>query len=232
MKRKFKYYAAAWAVLLVIFNAVAFLAASNLPQFESGLGARFWVIWCAVIIAFVGNLVCAYFALRSENSTALFYNIPLITLSRGCVIVLLIIGGAAGLIPGCPAWAAAVLCVFILGFNAVTVIKANAAAEMVAETGAKVKTKTAFIRTITVDAENLLSDARTDEAKTACRKVYEALRYSDPMSSESLAEIESEISKSFEAFSAKIKAGEACSDLADELVNLIGDRNRKCKVMK
>ena len=77
-----------------------------------------------------------------------------------------------------------------------------------------------------------MARAQTDEAKAMCKKVYEALRYSDPMSSAALSGTEAEISKEFTAFAAAVKNGENASELADELIALIGDRNRMCKVMK
>ena len=231
MKSKFKYYVVAWAILLVVFNLVAFLVKPNLIVGAS-LDAGFWIAWGGAAIAFVGNLICTYMASKAKDLTGFFYKIPLITISYGCLIATFIVGGVLMLIPGCPAWIVAVICIIILGVNAIAVVKASAAADIITETGEKVKNNTAFIRTITVDAENLMSHAKTDEAQAQCKKVYEAFRYSDPMSGDGLAEIEAEISRSFEAFSAKVKAGEDTCDLSEKLVNLIEDRNRKCKATK
>ena len=85
---------------------------------------------------------------------------------------------------------------------------------------------------MTVEADNLMARAQNGEAKAMCKKVYEALRYSDPMSCNALSGTETEISEKFSAFAAAVKNGENASELADELLALIGDRNRMCKVMK
>ena len=231
MKKGFKTYIAAWAILLALFNVICFVTPTEIAGMTK-FGGAFWAGYVFITVAFIGQLVCAYFALKSENLKKLFYKLPLITVSYTGLILTVIFGAICMAIPGLPNWVGIIVCLLILAFTAIAIIKAKAAGDIVVATDEKVKMQTSFIRSLTADAEGFMSRAQTDEAKAMCKKVYEALRYSDPMSSNALADIEAEISKSFEAFSVKIKAGEACSNLAEELVNLIGDRNRKCKVMK
>ncbi len=230
MNKNFKYYIAAWAVLAVIFNVIAFVtpAADGVSKFNGA----FWSGYVLIMLALIGQLVCAYFAFKAKSKEQLFLKLPLVTISYSALILSFVVGAACMLIPNLPNWVGIVLCALILGFTAISVIKASAAAELVHETGTRVKEKTAFIRVMTVEAENLMARAQTDEAKGMCKKVYEALRYSDPMSSAALSGTEAEISKEFTAFAAAVKNGENAADLADELIALIGDRNRMCKVMK
>lgn len=93
-----------------------------------------------------------------------------------------------------PYWGGTILCAIVLAATAIAVLKADTTADLVENVDEKVKAQTAFIRLLTVDAENLLSRAKTDAAGSACKKVYEAARYSDPMSSGALAFIEQQIS--------------------------------------
>lgn len=230
MNRNFKYYIAAWAVLAVIFNVIAFAAPAVAGA--SKFDGAFWSGYVLIMLALIGQLVCAYFALKAKSKEQIFLRLSLVTVSYSALILSFVVGAACMLIPNLPNWVGIILCALILGFTAVSVIKANAAVELVRETDTRVKEKTAFIRMMTVDADNLMARAQTDEAKAMCKKVYEALRYSDPMSSEALSGTESEISKEFTAFAAAVKNGENASELADELIALIGDRNRMCKVMK
>jgi hypothetical protein len=230
MNKNFKYYIAAWAVLAVIFNVIAFVtpAADGVSKFNGA----FWSGYVLIMLALIGQLVCAYFAFKAKSKEQLFLKLPLVTISYSALILSFVVGAACMLIPNLPNWVGIVICALILGFTAISVIKASAAAELVHETDTRVKEKTAFIRVMTVEAENLMARAQTDEAKTMCKKVYETLRYSDPMSSEALSGTEAEISKEFTAFAVAVKNGENASELADELIALIGDRNRMCKVMK
>ena len=232
MKKNFKSYALIWAIFLLLFNVIVFLVRPIIPNYEIHYDARFWIAWLFVTAAFVGNLLCAIKEFQAENLEKLFYKLPLITVSYTGLTVMLLLGGALMLIPNCPAWISAVVCVAAAGFTAVAVVKADWAADTVEATEKNVKEKTVFIRLKTVEAENLMVRAKTDEAKGACKKVYEALRYSDPMSSDALADIEAEISEKLSAYAAAVNSGENVSELADELLSLIGDRNRMCKVMK
>ena len=230
MNRNFKYYIAAWAVLAVTFNVIAFAtpAVAGASKFDRA----FWSGYVLIMLALIGQLVCAYFAFKAKSKEQIFLRLSLVTVSYSALILSFVVGAACMLIPNLPNWVGIILCALILGFTAVSVIKANAAVELVRETDTRVKEKTAFIRMMTVEADNLMARAQNGEAKAMCKKVYEALRYSDPMSCNALSGTEAEISEKFSAFAAAVKNGENASELADELLALIGDRNRMCKVMK
>lgn len=232
MKKNIKSYALIWAIFLVAFNAVVFLVRPMIPGYEIRYDARFWIAWVFVMAAFVGNLVCANAAFKAENLQKLFYNVPLITISYSGLILMLVLGAVLMLIPNCPAWIAAVVCVAVAAFTAVAVVKADWAGEAVSATHEKVKAQTQFIKLLTVDAETLLGKAKTPDAKIATKKVYEALRYSDPMSSEALGEIEVELAEKFRALEAAVTADQGVTEAAESLLETLAERNRKCKAMK
>ena len=98
----------------------------------------------------------------------------------------------------------------------------------------KVKVKTAFIKTLTVDAQTLLSRAKSEPVKAACKKVFEAVRYSDPMSADSLSDVESRIRTEFDSFTDAVISdnADAATVSADELLTLLKERNSKCKMEK
>jgi hypothetical protein len=137
-------------------------------------------------------------------------------------------------IPFLPAWIAIVVCALILALNAISIVKASKAAELVEEVDQKVKVKTFFIKSLTVDADTLMARATTEEIKAECKKVYEAVRYSDPMSNDALATVESEITVKFAKLTEAVASADAeqVKELANEVVILIGDRNKKCKLLK
>ena len=70
--------------------------------------------------------------------------------------------------------------------------------------------------------------------KTECKKVYEAVRYSDPMSNDALSVIEAKITVKMDELSSAVGADDAAKakEIADELVILVGDRNKKCRTLK
>lgn len=234
MKKNFKFYALIWAIVLAVFNLVVFLVCPVIPGYVINYDARFWIAWAFIIAAFIGNLVCAYFAFKSENLKKMFYNLPLITVSWSALIAMLAVGCALMLIPNCPAWIAAIVCIVIFAFNAIAVIKAVWAADTVGKVDEKVKTRTAFIKNLTVDAESILARAKSDAVKAECKKVYEAFRYSDTMSNDALSVIEAKITVKMDELATAVGTDDAMKvkEIADELVILVGDRNKKCKALK
>ena len=80
----------------------------------------------------------------------------------------------------------------------------------------------------------MISRAKSENIKVECKKVYEAVRYSDPMSSAALASIESDITIKFSKLSEAVVSedSEVAVTLADEIIILLGDRNKKCRLLK
>ena len=233
MKKNFKFYIIIWAILLVLYNLTVFLVRPVMPGYIINYDARFWISWGVIIATFIGQLFCAKVAFDSKNNEKLFLNIPLITQSYTALVVATITGSALMLIPDCPAWIAAIVCAAVFGFGAISVIKAKAAADIVSDTDDKIKTQTLFIKSLTVDAEGLISRAKSEAVKAECKKVYEAIRYSDPMSSDALTGIESQITLKFNEFSNAVTSGtDNIETLANEVVILVGDRNKKCILLK
>lgn len=234
MKKNFKYYAIIWAILLAIYNLVVFLVKPVIQGYVILYDARFWISWGVIIATFIGQLLCAKVAFDSKNNEKFFLNLPLITQSYTALVIATVIGSVLMLIPDCPAWIAAIVCAVVFGFSAISVIKAKAAADIVSDTDDKIKAQTIFSKSLTVDAESLISRAKSENIKAECKKVYEAVRYSDPMSNGVLTSIESDITIKFSELSDAVVSddSEAVVTLADEIIILLGDRNKKCKLLK
>lgn len=234
MKKNFKFYVPIWAIMLVAFNVVAFLVCPIIPGYVINYDTRFWIAWVFILVSFIGNLVCAYFAFKAENLKKMFYNLPLITVSWSALIAMLVVSCALMLIPNCPAWIATIVCILILTFNAIAVIKAVWAADTVSKIHEKVKVKTSFIKNLTVDADSILARAKSDAVKAECKKVYEAVRYSDPMSNEEFSVIEAKITVKMDEISTAVDIDDVdkVKDITNELLIILKDRNNLCRRRK
>lgn len=233
MKKSFKIYAIIWAILFALFNAICFVTPGEAAGM-SKYGGAFWVGYIFITLAFIGQLICSYIAFKPDNLQKLFYHIPLITISYIGLIIMLVVGGLAMAIPNLPNWIGIIVCLLILAFTAIAVITAKAAGTVVSNIDEKIKTNTAFIKELTVEAQNLMSRAKAPMLKNLCTKVYEALRYSDPMSDENLADIETRIKEEFATFTDAVLSNnlDETESSANELINLINERNSKCKILK
>lgn len=225
MKKRFGIYAISWAVLLALFNVIAFVSPGWI-WFEK-YDAAFWIGYAFISATFLGQLACAWFALKEENATKLFYKVSLITTSYTGLVVTFVIGGLCMLISPLPYWIGILVCSIVLAANILAVIKAVVAIDEVQKIDNKVKAQTNFIKNLTVDAEALIGKAKSESAKAACKKVYETVRYSDPMSNDALSEIEESIMLRFAEFS-----NSPSTETAEELLALVAERNKKCKLLK
>lgn len=216
----------------MLFQVIAFVAPGWI-WFEK-YTPSFWIGYVFITLSFIGQLVCAYHALRETNRQKFFYKVSLIRTSYTGLILSFVFGGGCMLLSPLPYWVGGILCTALLAGNVIAVVKATTTAELVSAVDERVKVQTSFIRNLTADAEALLTRAKSEEAKTACKKVYEAVRYSDPVSSGALADVEAEISEKMQVLAAAVADGkeEEIATVAEEVMVLIGDRNRKCKVLK
>lgn len=232
MKKVFKFYSTVWAVLLVLFNVISFVSVgwAGTPKYTPS----FWIGYVFITLSFIGQIVCAYFALKDSDIKKTFYNVSLISTSYTGLILSFVFGGLCMIIFPLPYWVGIILCAIVLGFNIIAIVKASAAIDVVGGIDEKVKESTLFIKSLTVDAESLMSRAKSEAVKAECKKVYEAVRYSDPMSSNALASIESEITITFAKLSeaAMDDNADVASELASALLVLLVDRNKKCKLSK
>ena len=124
MEKNNKNYTLIWAILLVVFNLVVFLVRPIIPGYEIHYDTRFWIAWAFIVAAFVGNLWCAATAFKAQNLKKLFYNLPLITISWRALIIMMAVGCVLMLIPNCPAWITAIVCIVIFAFNVRTIADA------------------------------------------------------------------------------------------------------------
>lgn len=233
MKKSIGIYSIIWAICLAVFNVIVFVTPNEIAG-VSKFGGSFWVGYIFITIAFIGQLICALFAFKAENRKQFFYKIPLISVSYTGLVLMLIAGSIFMAIPMLPEWIGIIVCMLILAFDAIAIMKATAAAEIVRGIDEKVKTQTFFIKNLASDAQSLMTSAKSDELRTEAKKVCEAIRYSDPMSNEVLSEMEAQIQKQFNAFADAVKAEdpELAKETADALVEMVNGRNQKCKLLK
>ena len=232
MKKRMGLYIAAWAVLLALFNVIAFVSVGWIGQEK--YTPSFWIGYALITVMFVGQLICSVMAFKADSAKKLFYNISLITTSYAGLICSFVFGGLCMLISPLPYWVGVILCAIVLIANVLAVIKATAAIEEVERVDKKVKEQTFFIKSLTIDADTLIESAKSEAVKVECKKVYEAIRYSDPMSHHALASVESQITIQFHALSEAVEGDDAdlVAAIAKNLTVLIEDRNKKCLLLK
>ncbi len=233
MKKSIGVYSIIWAICLAVFNVIVFVTPNEIGSVSKFSGS-FWVGYIFITVAFLGQLVCAIFAFKVKNPKRFFYNVPLISISYCGLVAMLIAGSIFMAIPALPEWIGIIVCVIILAFNAISIIKATAASGIVSGIDDKVKTQTFFIKDLTANAQSLMTSAKSDELCAEAKRVYEAIRYSDPMAPDALCELDSQIKGQFAAFADALRSEdiELAKTNSAELIELIAKREQTCKLLK
>ena len=165
MKKGFKYYGIVWLLAVVLFNVISFAIPSTvmIGKFEG----TYWVGYIFVMIAFIGQAACSYkFFKDTDNSNKVFLNLPIITVSYSALIVSTVVGVLCMIIPFIPVWIGAILCVLIFVIYATAIVKATAVGEIVSDIDNKIKEKTLFIKSLTIDLETLEMKAKNADIVT------------------------------------------------------------------
>ncbi len=231
MKKHLKLYTIVWLLSMAMLNVIVFAIPAEIAGIYRFTNT-FWIGYVSILIACVGQYVCAF--LTFKDVQRIFYNISLVSVSYIGLSIVVITGSVFMALPVLPIWIAIIVCFTVLMLNFVAVMKAGTMAQIVSDIDKKVKTKSFFIRSLTIDAENVMNQAPTAETKALAEKVYEEIRYSDPMSDDTLAGVEAQISIKFEEFSAAVSNGDVAiaQKTSFELIAMIKNRNKKCTFLK
>jgi hypothetical protein len=222
-------YAASTFITLAVYNTIAFVA-----PFNRGC-AGFWIGYGFSTLAILLSSGIGLYALGREGIKSKFYGMPLADAARIYLIIQMLAGfaemGAASLVPY---QAGLILNVAMLGVFLVGVMAVSAATGEIERLDEEVKGKVFYIKSLQADIEGLAGGMPDDSIKKLLKDLAETVRYSDPMSSPQLAAVENKIEAKASALAeAADKAdNDAVKALCDELQQLFGERNRKCKILK
>lgn len=228
MNKNFKTYLVIWAIGLAMFNLIAFLVPGD-NKFDEG----FFLGYIFITLAYVLQLGIAYFSFKEENLNKVFLNIPTVTVGLGSLIFTAVVSIITMLID-LHVWLGAILCFCSFAVGAVATLVAKSAGDIVGGIDDQIKTQTFFIKALTIDMNTLVAQSPSQEIRAEVTKVYEAVRYSDPMSNQALAPAESQITIKFNQLSNAVFANDlmAVKAFANDMLILIQDRNNKCRLLK
>ena len=210
------------AIAFILINVIAFAV----PTAKT---ATFWVAYVFTAIAFVSQIAIWNFAFKGADTLkSKLLGIPLISVGITYLIVQIIAFAVFMALPLTATWIALVVCALILGFSAICLIGTETGREEINRVEEKVEKKVFYIKSLQVDVEMLASAETDTDTKAALTKLAEKIRFSDPMSNDVLANLESEISAKVN----ELKSAENKLEIITVLDSLITERNKKAKLLK
>ena len=213
-------------VLLGILFALVSIIAFAVPTAKT---ATFWIAYVFTAAAFAAQIGIWKTALgKAETLKSKFLGFPVVHIGIVYAIVQTVAFEVFMFVPTLPTWSAIVVCSIIVGVSAVCMISADAGRNEIERVEAKVPNKVVYIRELQADIE-LLADNESDATvKTALTQLAEKIRFSDPLSSEQIADLENKISIK----AAELKTAASKVEIITELNSLLDERNKKCKILK
>ena len=210
------------AISFVLFNVIAFAV----PTAKT---ATFWIVYVFTAVAFALQIAIWKFAFKGADTLkSKFLGIPLISVGIIYLIVQIIAFAVFMALPLTAGWITLVVCALILGISAICLIGTETGREEVNRVEEKVEKKVFYIKALQVDVEMLASAETDSDTKVALTKLAEKIRFSDPMSNDSLADIESEITDKVK----ELKSAVNKAEIITIIDSLITERNKKTKILK
>lgn len=210
------------AIAFVLFNVIAFAV----PTAKT---STFWIAYVFAAVAFVSQIAIWKFAFKGADTLkSKFLGIPLISVGITYLIIQLIAFAIFMAFPIAPTWIAIVVCALILGISTICLIGTETGRKEINRVEEKVEKKVFYIKSLQVDIEMLASDETDAVTKAALTKLAEKIRFSDPMSSEVLEELEAEIAAKVK----ELKTAENKVEIIKVLDSLLTERNKKAKLLK
>ena len=216
------------AILFAVFSAIAFVV----PFIRNG---AFWVAYGFGAFALVAQLFTLSSAFGRESPRSRFYGFPIARLSV-IYLVAQLVGSLVLLIVArwIADWVAALICVFILAVAALGFIAADATRAEIERQDSVHKARVDTMHALQSKAAYIAGQCEDAETKQALNKLAESFRYSDPVSSDALEDIEATLTALVDELQSAVleKDYAAAQTLCARADAALADRNRLCRLNK
>lgn len=220
-----KNFAKGYLVLGIVFLTVCVIAFA-IPVPKTG---AFWVAFAFTAAAFaVQPFIWKAAFGKGETLKSKFLGFPVLHIGLVYLALQILVLPVFMFVPTLPAWSAAVVCVIITGVSALCMISADTGRTEIERLDARVAGKVSYIRALQTELEILAEGEKDGKIKSSLAELAEKVRFSDPMSHESLKDLEGEISSRV----ARLKTAGNKAELINEITSLLNERNKICKMLK
>lgn len=224
--------AAIFGIAFVTYNVLLFAIAGF-----SDHGGAFWCSYVFMLLAFAtaigGNLMLKT---RATQPKDWFLGYPIMKHCFTYLIAELVLSALFMILDAndC-SWVISFALQFLLfAVFATLILSGFLVKDMIQEVSQNAKKKTSQLKLLQVDVEMIATASNDQQIKFAYTKLAETIRFSDPMSSDALADLENQIAYLVQ----QAKTYAAMNDvpnalmLSEKINLLLVERNKKCKILK
>ena len=230
-KNRMRFYVSL-AIVFAIFTVIAFAV-----PFRHN--AVFWLSYAFAVVAVLVQLYSypKAFDFEGHDVRSKFYGFPLARLTTIYLIAQLALSllfMIVGNFVQVPSWIPVVLYVILLGISAIGFIAADSMKEEVERQDTVHKARVDTMRALQSKSVFIASQCDDSETRKALSKLAESFRFSDPVSSDALSDIEASLNALVDELQSAVmeKDNAAAQTLCAKVEATLADRNRMCKLNK
>lgn len=215
-------------VALIVFNAIAFAAPLDKTP-------TFWVGYAFGTIAIILELLVSQKVQAADKELkSRFYGWSLMIVASVYMTVQIILSLLFMVASSIYVWISLIVCVVCLALCGVGLIAGKSAKEIIEQIDVKVKQKTFFIKSLESDLRLLANSCGDAVTKKNIIALADAIRFSDPMSSDVLSDIEQEIAERCRKIKALVESCQynVVNEECNHTMKLLAAWNEKCKLLK
>ena len=218
---------AVFGVVFLVYNLFVFL-------FLNPATPVFWISYGFMVLAFILQIVGMYLSFKNFNVQAVFFGIPLAQFTLFYFFAELFMSLVFMLFQKMPWKIPVFLQILLLAVYAIVAIVSVFARDAAVSSSDDIKQKATTMRMNTVDIEMLRDAAQDPELKVQLRRLAEAVKYSDPMTNDAVADVDARIRQETFALQTYCEDGDAESAKAScaKLQRLYVERNKKLLASK
>lgn len=213
---------------LAVFNVIAFVA----PLEKT---STFWIGYAFGTVAIILELLVNQKVQAADKELkSRFYGWSLMIVASVYMSIQIILSLLFMIASSIYVWIALIVCIICLALCGVGLIAGESAKEIIEQIDVKVKQKVFYIKSLESDLRLLANSCGDVETKKNIIVLADAIRFSDPMSSDVLSDVEQEIAERCSKIKALVEScqynviNEECSCT----MKLLAARNEKCKLLK
>lgn len=194
----------------------------------------FWISYGFMVLAFVVQMASMWLAFKDRTVEAAFLGIPLASFSVYYFFVELFTSLVFMIFQQIGVKIALFLQILFLAAYLVFAIVALLTRDTTVQMKEELRQNVFAIKSLTVDVEMLMNATADPILKEKLRRLAETVRYSDPMTHDSVAGQEAQIRQELAALQLAVRGGQIKESLAlcDTLTALFVERNQRLKLAK
>ncbi|MDR2389836.1 MAG: hypothetical protein LBD89_08660 [Tannerellaceae bacterium] len=217
---------AAFLVILFVFNVLSLAI-----PFERNSG--FWLSYGFSTLALALTATGSFHALGGTSPRSRFLRLPVLYVVWIYGGLQIVSGWILAALPA-PLWLHLLSGSVLLGVGLVGLMAVEISVAEIERIDRKAKEKVFRIQSLQTQTETMTGKTTDPALQKSLQKLADTLRYSDPVSHRQLAELENEVERQTTLLDRELDAGNtpAAQRICEELLQLLAERNRKCRLHK